>query len=169
MTFNRAEYNQKRREWRAANREQHLKERREYYAAVDFKKSRIRTQLWKRRNPEKNREQVRRYRMRHPDRHNEANKKWWAQLNPERQWAKWLKDRYKITQAEYDAFLTAQGFKCAVCKTDFNEIPKKKRHVDHCHKTGKVRGVLCFSCNWALGFLKDDEATISNLLEYVRR
>lgn len=39
--------------------------------------------------------------------------------------------------------------------------------VDHCHKTGKVRGLLCQECNFALGLLEDDRAKIVALLQYV--
>jgi hypothetical protein len=126
-------------------------------------------QRWKKAHPEKNREQVRRYRLRHPEKVAASKKRWWAQLYPEKQWDYWLRKKYKITLEAYDALLVAQEFKCAVCKVDFKRMPKKLRHVDHCHKTKRVRGILCFECNWALGFLKDDEVTISNLLEYVRR
>lgn len=43
-----------------------------------------------------------------------------------------------------------QGGRCAVCGEE------KKLHVDHCHDTGKVRGMLCFACNTGIGKLKDD-------------
>lgn len=53
----------------------------------------------------------------------------------------------RLTDAEYDALLTYQGGRCAIC----GNPPKARRlHVDHDHRTGKVRGLLCFRCNRAL-------------------
>jgi Recombination endonuclease VII len=52
-----------------------------------------------------------------------------------------------ITDADYEALLAAQGGGCAIC----GNPPKTRRlHVDHDHKTGKVRGLLCHRCNRAL-------------------
>lgn len=53
----------------------------------------------------------------------------------------------RLTDAEYDARLAAQGGVCAIC----GNPPKSRRlHVDHDHRTGTVRGLLCFRCNRAL-------------------
>jgi hypothetical protein len=58
-----------------------------------------------------------------------------------------LKRRYGITVAQYDEMLANQNNVCWICKRP----PKKKRlSVDHNHKTGKVRGLLCYSCNYRL-------------------
>ena len=56
----------------------------------------------------------------------------------------------------------AQGGTCAVCDG-------KPEHVDHDHETGKVRGVLCFNCNQALGNVRDDPAVLQGLIRYLRR
>ena len=57
------------------------------------------------------------------------------------------KSRTGLPLAEYDALLAAQGGGCAIC----GNAPKTRRlHVDHDHKTGKVRGLLCHRCNRAL-------------------
>jgi hypothetical protein len=45
----------------------------------------------------------------------------------------------------------------------------KKLAVDHCHKTGKIRGLLCQGCNMALGLLKDSPAIINNLARYINK
>lgn len=63
--------------------------------------------------------------------------------------------RYKLTVAEYEAMLVAQGGTCAIC----DKPPRgraKSLSVDHDHKTGRVRGLLCLTCNSAIGFLRDD-------------
>jgi hypothetical protein len=51
-----------------------------------------------------------------------------------------LRRRYGITGADFDAMVEVQGGTCAVCD-------QKPEHVDHDHKTGKVRGLLCYTCN----------------------
>lgn len=71
-----------------------------------------------------------------------------------------LRHRYGIGQAEVDAMIGAQGGTCAVCAG-------KPEHVDHDHKTGQVRGVLCFLCNQALGNVRDDPAVLTGLIRYL--
>ncbi len=77
--------------------------------------------------------------------------------------ARWLKHKYDITLEEYDEMLERQEGQCKVCK----EIPTKYLTVDHCHETGRIRGLLCRSCNLALGFLQDSPTRIHNLLLYL--
>ncbi|MFE2065661.1 endonuclease VII domain-containing protein [Streptomyces sp. NPDC059467] len=60
-----------------------------------------------------------------------------------------LKRNYGLTEAERDAMIAAQYGMCAIC------LDAPPVHVDHCHKTGRVRGVLCFNCNSAIGKLRD--------------
>lgn len=52
-----------------------------------------------------------------------------------------------ITVEQYEAMLAKQGGKCAMCHRPFRRTP----HIDHCHKTGRVRGLLCAGCNVAVG------------------
>lgn len=56
---------------------------------------------------------------------------------------KHLKETYGITQEEYDLMLEAQGGRCYICKGQRNY----NLQVDHCHKTGRIRGLLCKMCN----------------------
>jgi hypothetical protein len=62
--------------------------------------------------------------------------------------------RYGLSAAEYEALLARQGGRCAACRRK----PKRKRRleVDHCHVTGRVRGLLCNRCNTMLGMGDDD-------------
>jgi hypothetical protein len=67
---------------------------------------------------------------------------------------------------EYNKLLAAQDDKCKIClkhKTEF----KFALCVDHCHDTGKVRGLLCDNCNQALGLLKDDVDALKRAIEYI--
>lgn len=57
---------------------------------------------------------------------------------------KYLQKKYKISSADYEHMLVQQENRCAICR----RLPKARRlSVDHDHKTGKVRGLLCYICN----------------------
>jgi hypothetical protein len=77
-----------------------------------------------------------------------------------------LRTRFGLTSEQYDHMVRDQNNLCAICKCEaqFNSL-----HVDHCHKTNKVRGLLCFHCNTTLGHVKDDMAIVQNMIEYLRR
>ncbi|MFK0171342.1 endonuclease VII domain-containing protein [Streptomyces sp. NPDC090306] len=72
-----------------------------------------------------------------------------------------LKRRYGITESERDGLISSQGGVCCIC------LAAPAVHVDHCHETGRVRGVLCFSCNAALGQFKDRPEAIRRAAAYV--
>ncbi|MFF7799443.1 endonuclease VII domain-containing protein [Streptomyces olivaceus] len=72
-----------------------------------------------------------------------------------------LKRQYGITEMERDALVASQGGACCIC------LAAPAAHVDHCHETGRVRGVLCFSCNAALGQFKDRPDAIRRAAAYV--
>ena len=78
---------------------------------------------------------------------------------------KWLKANYGLTVEDFDNMLTAQDNKCGACGDTF--VDQKSTHVDHCHSTGKIRGLLCRDCNIALGLLKDDPERIQGLKNYI--
>src|SRR5690349_20659762 len=63
---------------------------------------------------------------------------------------KWtLKSKYGLTPLTYNALYESQGCVCAICKQDLGGF--SECNIDHCHKTGKVRGILCKLCNVGLG------------------
>jgi Zn-finger nucleic acid-binding protein len=73
--------------------------------------------------------------------------------------------KYGITLAQYDAMLLEQG---GVCKTCGGVNATKPLFVDHCHTTGKVRGLLCQNCNWALGCVQDNPEILTALIQYLK-
>lgn len=75
--------------------------------------------------------------------------------------------KYGLSRAEYERMREEQGNKCAVCK----EPPPDNRAlpIDHCHKTGKVRGLLCNRCNLALGMFGDDIELLRSAVAYLTR
>lgn len=72
-----------------------------------------------------------------------------------------------MTIEKYNEILESQNHKCAVCNKP-SSFFKKALGVDHNHITGKYRGILCDNCNRALGYLKESEEIIINLLNYVK-
>lgn len=73
-----------------------------------------------------------------------------------------LRRAYGITLKEHDSMLNEQHGVCAICGEFRVNKRFKRMHVDHCHKTKKVRGILCFSCNQNLGWY---ETTGKNKIE----
>ena len=111
---------------------------------------------WKKANPV-NDEQREKRRLR-SKKHREENPDYAKGLS--------LKTLYGITFDEYNDMFIEQGGSCAICGKHQSEM-KKSIHVDHCHATGKVRGLLCSNCNTALGLLKEDINIVRNVLKYL--
>lgn len=72
-----------------------------------------------------------------------------------------LKRRYGVDQCQIHWMVLRQNGVCAVCREGVPE------HVDHCHKTNRVRGVLCFNCNRGLGKLGDDPRLLLRAIDYL--
>lgn len=77
---------------------------------------------------------------------------------------KYILSQYGLTQEDYDTMLKGQGFVCAVCGT---EPESGNLAIDHCHKSGGVRGLLCKQCNAAIGLLGDDVEGLRRALSYL--
>lgn len=76
------------------------------------------------------------------------------------------KRRYDLTPQKFSEMLASQDGKCAVCKTP-EPRGKTSWHVDHDHETGQIRGILCITCNIALGMLHDDPARCRAAADYL--
>lgn len=77
-----------------------------------------------------------------------------------------LNYHYGITTEQYEQMLTDQNGVCKICKGPDNG-PWNCFAVDHCHKTGRVRGLLCAKCNKGLGQFNDDPALLKSAAEYL--
>ncbi len=73
--------------------------------------------------------------------------------------------KYRLTPREYEQIAHFQDWKCAGCRTQFTA--DKNIKIDHCHDTGEVRGLLCNSCNIALGWVRDNHRTLQGLAHYL--
>ena len=74
-----------------------------------------------------------------------------------------LRRRYGLTPKQVEDMLNAQQDNCAICSALLTEY-----HIDHCHATGKVRGLLCVNCNRGLGAFSDNIQNMEKALEYLK-
>ncbi|MCK9571543.1 endonuclease VII domain-containing protein [Candidatus Pacearchaeota archaeon] len=100
----------------------------------------------------------------------------WQEGNPEKRFAQRLR-KYGISPQEYGDILKLQGGGCAICgaeqskdkcKRSKSKTGTRRLHVDHDHKTGRVRGILCASCNIAIGKFGDDPELLYRASLYLR-
>lgn len=105
---------------------------------------------WSRENRDKKNAAYRRHREKQPQDYERRRK---------------LKAKYGITPEEYDEMFRRQGGKCLITGEPFDGTP----HVDHCHETGKVRGLLSNNANAALGFLKENPESFYKAVAYLTR
>jgi len=84
----------------------------------------------------------------------------------ERVYVSGLLGKYGLSSEDYYSLLSIQGNTCYVC---LRRPGKRRLAVDHCHKTGKVRGLLCSRCNVYLGHIKDDVDAAMRLVDYLKR
>ena len=82
-------------------------------------------------------------------------------------WAWMLRREYGMSVADYEALLSVQGGRCAIC----NCPPRAncKLNVDHDHQTGKVRGLLCGHCNSGVGYFRDNPELLNASIQYLRK
>jgi hypothetical protein len=90
-----------------------------------------------------------------------------ARAHPELQTIMHRKRKYGLTPEALAAMIDSQGGKCAICTTDLTALPQRNIHVDHCHKTGRLRNVLCGKCNTGLGMLRDDPVLLRRAADYI--
>jgi hypothetical protein len=78
-----------------------------------------------------------------------------------------LKKKYGISLEQYDQMLALQNGRCGVCES-VSPRGKPTFAVDHCHDTGRVRGLLCGPCNQAIGLLGDNEKLLFKAIQYLK-
>jgi hypothetical protein len=112
----------------------------------------------------------------HPDKRHVAHGKcpacytaWLRASNPQKD----ARDRQKararfhgIELEDFERILAEQDGCCGLCGKRLRS--RRDRHIDHCHRTGRVRGVLCFTCNKGLGMLGDNEVGLRRAIAYLR-
>ena len=76
-----------------------------------------------------------------------------------------FKNKYNLTIEQRDNLILQQNNCCAICGDKF--VSSKHTHVDHCHKTNKIRKILCTSCNTGLGCFNDDQERLKKAIDYL--
>lgn len=91
----------------------------------------------------------------------------WQKRNPEQIRDASLRRTYGISLVEWNALFAKQEEKCAICRG----VAKTQRHwhLDHCHDTRKIRGILCNHCNLMIGHAKDNPSVLIAASEYLRK
>lgn len=87
----------------------------------------------------------------------------WQKANPEKVKASRRRCLYGLSPEDFQLMLAAQKNACGICKETFSKPP----HIDHCHKTGEVRGLLCGRCNVALGGFRDSPEILDRAKKYL--
>lgn len=98
-----------------------------------------------------------------------ADLKAWYTNNKENVRYRHIHNKYGLTRERFFSMLEEQDGKCALCLEPFKSLGGSHCHIDHCHDTGAIRGLLCMSCNVGLGMLGDTEEGLLNALEYLRK
>lgn len=134
---------------------------------------------WRSENPEKAREHAKRSRLKNRDKILIRQREWmkknkkrhavkaklWYKENKELVRDRMLRKSFGITIAEYELLNEKQKGKCALCE---NVQHSKRLAVDHCHKTKKIRGLLCANCNVSLGLLQDSVQLLEKAITYLK-
>lgn len=127
---------------------------------------------WRKKNPEKNKKYHRKYKKRHPKKVKESQRKY-CKNNKEKvkeinkkSYNRCRFKKYNMTLDEYNVMLENQNYKCAICGKTKSENGKSFA-VDHNHKTGKVRGLLCNHCNVGIGYLGDSAEITAKATAYL--
>ena len=76
--------------------------------------------------------------------------------------------KYKLSMEQVENLYIAQEKKCKICNIEYPSVSKHKGlYIDHCHTTGKVRGLLCTKCNGLLGACKDSVDLLKSAIDYI--
>ena len=147
---------------------------------------RIKNKEWRKNNPEKCRAKSIKYWTKNKDKARENYRKWASEnkeyvksyrtkYNLENKESRAVKRRsntliknYGLTIEKFNAMLKSQSGCCAICEIPQTKL-KKSLAVDHCHKTGKIRGLLCYLCNTAMGHFQDDIGQLNKVIDYLKK
>jgi hypothetical protein len=110
-------------------------------------------------NKEMHIEKARKWRARNPERHAKNFKRWFYEVKLEKQ--------YGLSLEMFEKMLAYQKHSCAICRMPFKET--RHRHVDHCHDTKMVRGILCQKCNLAIGLLQHSPLVALEAAHYLNK
>lgn len=136
-------------------------------------------QKWRKDNPDRKRELNRAWEAANPERTAESKRKWaqseqgreasrsYYMANREAFLAANRERRSGFTPDFFASTLEGQDYCCAICGDDLRSKANHHIHADHCHDSGKPRGILCNGCNAGIGFFKDDPERLRAAINYL--
>jgi hypothetical protein len=113
----------------------------------------------------KQQENTDRWHKKHPERVS-GHKKKWEKANGKAASRRKVLQQYDLTEADYQRMLTKQGGVCQICLQP--PKPGKSLHVDHCHESGRVRGLLCFRCNFGLSWFAESAERMERAVAHLK-
>lgn len=168
-----------RRSYRARNRDA-FNEKQRAYAARNPDKRRNYSRAYYAKNKDAIRERNREYYLANADRMRERGRKWyranreraaqkhkeWSKRNAWRRLGRSRRGRYRITPDQFEELFVSQGRRCAICRIE-KPAAKHGWHVDHCHKTQRLRAILCHNCNCGIGHAKESVDILRKMIVYL--
>ena len=154
-------------------RTEEQKEQKRVYMREYVRRHRVEKQAYNAQYLEDHREENKEHSTKYYYEHKEAalrKRKEYRETNAEevkrsKRWS-YLKKTYGLTTQAWDELYTQQGGGCAICGRSLTDV---KVCVDHNHETGEVRGLLCVSCNTAIGSLREDPNLLRRAIVYLAR
>lgn len=154
-------------------------DRNRYHANIEKERerSRLKSSKFRKLNPEKAREMQKKSELKNPNtkkvydrKYVEKNKSKIRERSKifyyDKGRGRHLVKTYGIDNIQYSKMLEEQKYRCAICLTDQNDL-NKPLFVDHCHKSSKIRGLLCNRCNTGLGMFQDNIQNLQRALGYL--
>lgn len=168
-----AEYKEYQENWRIQNREKCRA-----YVAKWQSKNISKTKAYRKKRYEDNREEsirrVMEWRLKNKDKVASAKKRHYMK-DPKKQMKKNRINRlkkYGMSPEDFDKMILSQKNRCLICSQEFsadNTDKAMRASVDHCHKTGRVRGILHGKCNWILGTVEKKKEFFTKAIEYLAK
>ena len=152
------------------NRTEEKKEANRKYCREYYKKNKKRMLEHTRKWNENNKERMEEYRKKYYKKNKEKIKEYWRdyqQKNPDAYRNTSLKANYGITLEDRNRMIEEQDGYCKnpFCLVKLSDIPERHVHVDHDHKTGEIRGIMCHECNTNLGKIEKNPLRFKGLLQ----
>lgn len=139
------------------------RQRREKYYA-NRKEEIAKTREWQKNNPEKVKDGYVRFKKNHPNYKKEFKERCPEKFEEQRFKSLMWRNKVTLSYEDFKKLLIKQKGVCVIC----GKATKNRLSVDHCHKTGKVRGLLCNLCNTSLGGFHDNIELLKKAIKYLK-
>jgi hypothetical protein len=154
--------------YREANKDKIKAQKKAYYEA-NKEKVKAKSREYYEANKDRQKEQRNTWRKSNQDKMNEYNRayRYRNRAQPHRGKIK----QYGLTLERYNTLVSQTGDNCPICGVQFDWVNRHKANrpcIDHCHKTGEVRGIICGKCNAAIGMFSDSVETLGKAIQWLQ-